>query len=305
MVRYVGERLAARPQWLERRERGSALAMRLLAWLSFVFGRRVGRVLLYPVCAYFLLFSRHARRASREYLRRVLDRRPRLGDLFRHYYAFASTVHDRLFLLAGRHREFAVDVHIAPQAERWLNGKGGCILLGAHFGSFEMLRAYGAAHHGRPINVMMHLDNALKSNRVMGAITRQFGLRIIPVGNADSLLRVRECLLRGEAVGILADRMWNNDRSVRCDFLGGPARFPVGPLLLAALLESPVVLFSAVYQGGNRYEVRLEPFAERISLDRGAREAALQHWIQRYAHTLEQYCRRAPYNWFNFYDFWA
>lgn len=304
MVRF-SERLEARPQWLERRERGSAFAMRLIAWLSLAFGRRVGRVLLHPICAYFLAFSPRARRASREYLRRVLGRAPRLAELFRHYHCFASTVHDRLFLLAGRHGEFAIDVRIAPSAERWLSGEEGCILLGAHFGSFEMLRAYGAAHHARPINVMMHLDNAAKTNRVMQSLAPQLAPRIIPLGSVDSLLRVRECLMRGEPVGILADRVWDNDRAMRCDFFGAPALFPVGPFRLAALLGVPLVMFSGVYRGGNRYEIRLEPFAERIVLDRGARESALQPWIQRYADTLEQYCRGAPYNWFNFYDFWA
>ena len=27
--------------------------------------------------------------------------------------------------------------------------------------------------------------------------------------------------------------------------------------------------------------------------------------MQRYVSTLEALCREAPYNWFNFYDFWA
>jgi len=26
--------------------------------------------------------------------------------------------------------------------------------------------------------------------------------------------------------------------------------------------------------------------------------------IARYAALLDQYCRKAPYNWFNFFDFW-
>ncbi|MGA7986605.1 MAG: glycosyltransferase family 2 protein, partial [Burkholderiales bacterium] len=59
------------------------------------------------------------------------------------------------------------------------------------------------------------------------------------------------------------------------------------------------------YRGGRRYDVRLEPFAERIELDRRDREASLRPWVERYAARLEHHCREAPYNWFNFYDFWA
>jgi len=29
-----------------------------------------------------------------------------------------------------------------------------------------------------------------------------------------------------------------------------------------------------------------------------------EHVLRRYAERLEHYCRIAPYNWFNFYDFW-
>ena len=44
-------------------------------------------------------------------------------------------------------------------------------------------------------------------------------------------------LERGEIVGILADRGLRDERECRCEFLGAPARFPLGPLLLAGLLQ--------------------------------------------------------------------
>lgn len=304
MLRFRAERIAARPLWLQRGERGSAAAMRLLAWVTFAFGRGIARSALYPICAYFLIFSFSSRRASRDYLGRALGRPARLSDVFRHYHTFASTVHDRLYLLAGRHGEFEIDLQADAHTKRLMHGEKGCILLGAHLGSFEILRAYGAAHHARPINVMMHVDNAAKTNRLVDSLAPQLRARIIPLGRPESLLRVQDCLARGEVVGILGDRVWGNDRTVSCDFLGRAAHFPAGPLLLAALLGAPVVLFFGIYRGGRRYEICLESFAERIVLDRAGREAALQTWIHRYARRLEHHCRVAPYNWFNFYDFW-
>jgi predicted LPLAT superfamily acyltransferase len=32
--------------------------------------------------------------------------------------------------------------------------------------------------------------------------------------------------------------------------------------------------------------------------------ATLQEWTQRYVDRLEFHALRAPYNWFNFYDYW-
>ncbi|HZE60257.1 MAG TPA: acyl-CoA synthetase [Burkholderiales bacterium] len=293
-----------RPEWVARRERGSELAMRLLTWLSFALGRRAGRALLYPISLYFLAFSARARRASRAYLTRALGRRASLGDVLRHYHSFASTLHDRLYLAAGRIGEFDVTVRDTPEVRRWLAGERGCILLGSHLGSFEILRALGIAEHARPVNVVMRVDQAAKTSRVLRSVGPQADARVIPLGHPQSLLRVDECLARGEVVGILGDRVWSNDRSVNCDFLGAPARFPLGPWLLAGLVNAPVILFFGLYRGGRRYEIHLEPFAEKIELDRGDREASARPWIQRYAERLERQCRLAPYNWFNFYDYW-
>jgi len=66
-----------------------------------------------------------------------------------------------------------------------------------------------------------------------------------------------------------------------------------------------VILAFGVYRGGNRYDLHMEVFAERIDLPRGRREEALRDYVQQYATRLEHYARLAPYNWFNFYDYWV
>jgi predicted LPLAT superfamily acyltransferase len=291
-----------RPEWVEQRERGSVLAMRLLIWLMLTLGRPIARTLLYPICAYFVVFSRRARHASADYLRRVLGRD---GSVFRHYHTFAATILDRAYFLAGRYGEFEVTMRADPDTQAMLRNRGGCILLGSHLGSFEALRARSVADGVPPVHMLMYVDNAGKVNSALRALAPGLESRIIPLGSADSLLRVHECLARGEIVGILGDRAWRNERTLSCDFLGAPARFPLGPLLLAGLVQAPVVLCFGLYLGGRRYEIHLERFAERIALDRRDREGSVRPWVERYARRLEQHCRAAPYNWFNFYDFWA
>jgi predicted LPLAT superfamily acyltransferase len=106
-------------------------------------------------------------------------------------------------------------------------------------------------------------------------------------------------------LGNLGARVVPNDRLVRVPFFGREAAFPAGPFLMAAALKVPVVLFACTYLGGNRYQEHFELFAEEITLDRRNRDADLERWVRRYAERLEYYCRLAPYNWFNFYDFWG
>ena len=60
-----------------------------------------------------------------------------------------------------------------------------------------------------------------------------------------------------------------------------------------------------LYHEPNRYDLYCEPFAEQIELPRGARDAATRDYVQTYAARLEHYCRLAPDNWFNFYDYWT
>ena len=300
MQRSLGRVDARTPAWVEQPERGSVAAMRLALWLMLKLGRAFGRLLLYPICAYFVLFSSRARRASAQYLRRVLGRR---GNVFRHYHSFATTILDRVFFLSGRSRHFEVTLH-DPGDTQALMRRRGCILLGSHLGSFEVLRARSDAERIPPVNMLMYVDNAGKLNSVLRALAPQLEARVIPLGSPDALLRVHECLERGEIVGMLGDRAWRNQRTCACDFLGAPAKFPLGPMLIAGLVQAPVVLFFGLYRGAGRYEIRLEPFADAIALERRDREASARPWVERYARRLEHHCRAAPYNWFNFYDFW-
>ncbi len=119
------------------------------------------------------------------------------------------------------------------------------------------------------------------------------------------MLAVHEALGQGAIVGMLGDRVSENDRVVRCRFLGSDTAFPAGAMLLASLLDVPVVLAFGLYRGKNRYSVHFEPFAEHVATDRCSRNADIRRWTQRYVDCLEKYARRAPYNWFNFYDYWS
>lgn len=290
--------------WLAEPERGSPAAIGLITWLTLKLGRGATRWLLYPVCLYFLACSGQSRRASRAYLGRVLGRKAGVRDVLRHYHVFASTVHDRVLLVRGRCEEFDISVQGAAEVDGILAQGRGCILLGSHLGSFEVLRALGHFKKNYPVNIVMHEDNAAKTGRVLAHLAPELQDRVIAPGRPETMLRVKECLERGEIVGILGDRPLGGDRTWPCRFLGETARFPLGPLLLAGTLGAPVALFFGLYLGGSRYEVHFETLVEGETVAREQRPEAAARWLERYVERLEHYARRAPYNWFNFYDFW-
>ena len=288
--------------WLEQRERSSVIALRTIVWVTLALGRRAGRLLLYPICLYFLAFSPRARRGSREYLARALGREPRLRDVFRHYHTFGAVALDRVFFLKGRFQEFQVSIHGEELLLDALTAGRGCLLIGAHLGSFEALRALGRRKSVR-VNLVMYESNARNIIAVSKAIDPELAATVIPLGTFDSMLRVERCLDRGEWIGVLADRTLDSEGQEFATFFGRPAPFPASPFRIAAMLKRPVILMIGLYRGGNRYELRFERLLDEADLARRDR-GAVREWVQRYASRLEHYCRDAPYNWFNFYDFW-
>lgn len=290
--------------WLRQSERSNALTLAVMSWIARFAGRSVARALLYPIAAYFVIFSPAARRSSLSYLARVRGRSATWLDVFRHYYCFASTILDRVYLLTRRHDLLDIRVHGGQLVEEHLARGTGCLLLGAHLGSFEVLRALGVIQRQLPISILMYEANALKMSKTIRAINPELAQLVIPIGLPHTLLRVKEHLDRGELVGMLGDRGRKDEKSMQCNFLGGTASFPSGPGRLAHLLNVPVFLFFGLYRGGNRYDIYFERFPNEPSIA-SADRAALQRWTQRYADRIEFYCRLAPYNWFNFYDFWG
>jgi len=293
----------ASPAWLAQKERGSALLMATLTRIALSLGRPAGAALLYPICAYFMVFAGPARAASRQYLERVLGRAPTLSERFRHYHAFASTLLDRVFMHAGRLERFDCSLDGVDGLRDALAAGRGVLLVGAHLGSFEVLRAIAASECPVPIRVLMHDGHARKMRRVMRKLDERLRAQVIPLGRPGTMLDVRDALGRGEIVALLADRSMHGERHVECDFLGAPAAFPRGPFELAAMLDVPVVLFSAVYRGACRYDIRFEPLP--VTPTDGEPLRSPDACCRAYASWLAERCRAAPYNWFNFYDFWA
>ena len=279
--------------------------MKLITRIAFAFGRTLSRALLYPVCLYFVLFARAGARASRQYLGRVFGRPATWREVFQHHFVFASVLLDRAFMLAGRPQQLDVVEQNRELMHRLADRGQGCLMLSAHMGSFDITRDIGLRGRNVVVNMMMYEENAQKLNAVIASFGGHSRMKVIPIGTVDSLIRAKDRLDQGEWVGILGDRVVANDRLIRVPFLGSEATFPAGPFLVASALKAPVVLFVCLYMGGNLYKEYFELFTEELVLDRRNREADLEKWVRRYAGRLEHYCRLAPYNWFNFYDFWS
>ena len=290
-------------RWADLPERGTPRMLRLFHWIAVHIGRVVARVLLYPVTLYFLISANTARRVSYEYLQRILGRRVRWWNVFHHFHFFASTILDRVYLLRGEFQRFEVTVHDAEILHRQMRSGQGCILLGSHLGSFEVLRTLGVMKQFQ-LKVLMDIAHNENITRLFDALNPDVANTVIVPDRTDTLLRIKESLDAGFLIGTLGDRATKNGKTTQCQFLDAPATFPAGPIIIAAVMHCPVVLFFGLYRGGNRYDIYFEQFADEIVISRDRRADEVQQWTQRYAARLEHYTRLAPYNWFNYYPFW-
>ncbi len=300
----IASESGARPEWTRRNERGSAFMVHLMTWISLRLGRRAGRCVLPLIAAYFLLLAAPARRASRNYLRRALGREPGWRDLYRHLHYFASTIHDRIYLINDRFDLFDIEMLGGELISNLLATGRGALLMGAHLGSFEVLRSLARDTLGLDVAMVMYAENARKINAAMAAANPAAHPDIIPLGHAGSMLQVRQRLLDGAIVGILGDRTLGSDATVSVMFLGEPAALPSGPFRMAAMLRQPVIFMTGLYLGENRYRIHFEALADFSAIPAEGRDAAVHGAVQRFAAVLEQDCRAEPYNWFNFFDFW-
>ena len=292
--------------WKHRPEGGGRIAVRLIAAIARHGGRRIARLCLYPITAYFLLVRGSERRASRAYLGRVLGRRAGLWDVARHIHSFAATILDRLFLLGGRMGLFDIRTEGTQQLLDLLDEGRGVLLFGSHLGSFDALRALGRQRPGLKLRVLLDRAHNAAITDVLAELDPGLAAGIIDAGQGGPVvvLAIQQALEEGALVALLVDRARPGEAALPAPLLGVPAPFPTAPWLIASVLKAPVMLAFGLYRGGNRYDLLFEPFAPVVEVPRAQRTEALSVLVHRYAGRLEQHLRGAPWNWFNFYDFW-
>ncbi len=290
--------------WTRAPERGSTRLLALIVRLGRLLPRNLVRPLLYPIVAYFVIFSPRQRAASRQFLARALSRPARWSEVFAHYLTFARMLLDRVYWLSRAHPRIPVRIVGAETVEAMLaSRRHGLIVLGAHFGSFEALRGAGSRLCGRRIRPVMYVANARKVQSLLDALNPDIARDVILAGRPSAMLEIRAALEDGDIVGMLADRSPFAERSVQVSFMGEPAPFPLGAHRLAAVLDVPVVFACAVLDEPG-YTIHFEPMEAPAAGAVADREHLIAAQAAAFARHLERRAREYPLNWFNFYDFW-
>jgi len=285
-------------KWIEQRERSNSITLKLICWIALNTSRGIARCLLYPITFYFFITSPRVRTASGNYLRRVSNKRAGCWDIAKHIYWFSATILDRVYFLTDQDDKFHITIHGKELLDEKVKQGKGCILLGSHVGSLAISKM------GLPVKILMRLEHNQMITKILEELNPKVARSVINLTDPNALFKTKECLDEGALVGILGDRVSENEKSIAVEFMGDSAFFPVAPMKLASVLGVPVIIFFGLYRGKNRYEIYFETLTDKIDVPRKDRDTEIERLIRRYVERLDYYLKLAPLNWFNFYDFW-
>jgi len=272
-----------------------------------VFGPSVTYLALYPITLYFVFAAPENRRASMQFLDRVMGPAKGLkawARCYRHFLAFARVMVDRLILgAAGKDAFQMVENGVDYIIDTSKQGKG-MLMVTAHLGNYDVGGGILAGRLGAPLAVVAFQNEVAHVRELIEKHTGPVP-KLLAVGNSElAALDILHALRDGYVVAIQGDRTVDQ-RVARVPFLGEVASFPVGPFVLAAMSGCPVIVTFGVQVGPRKYEFVADP-PKTYKFERGKpRDAQIQEWVLGYSKRLEEMVKKHPYQWFNFYDFWA
>jgi predicted LPLAT superfamily acyltransferase len=299
--------------WATLRERGASWGLRFSALAYRAFGRTGCMIILSPVVLYFFITGSEQRQASRSFLVRVLALPPHNRavtgvDRCRHFFAFVGSALDGFAAWSGRlsaESLTVVDEKLLYEAKQDTRG---ALFIVSHLGNADLSRALLDAATRQRLTILVHTKHAVHFNEMLRRYNPAVAVNTLQVTEMgpETMINLEQRIERGEWIVIAGDRtpIENPGRVIRAPFLGKDAAFAEGPYILGAILKCPVFLLFCLRRNG-AYELFVEKFSDRLTLPRQSRNEAIQKYAEDYAKRLEHHVIKHPFQWYNFFNFWA
>ncbi|MGC3948583.1 MAG: lipid A biosynthesis acyltransferase [Chryseolinea sp.] len=291
-------------QW-QGRSRATPLGYRIMVFVARNLGMSVSYFILRFIAFYYLLFSRDSTRVIYDLLKHRLkfDWWYSVRGTYRNYYIFAQTLLDKIVVMAGIENkltyEFDGEENLREIVSR---GKGG-ILISAHVGNWE------AAGHllkrlNTRINVVMYDGEQQQIKEYLESVTGKRNLNVILVKpDLSHVYAMGEALQNNELICLHADRFLEGNKTVKQEFLGEEANFPLGPFILAASFKAPVSLVFAFKETRSHYHFFGSPILQ--SQGDESKSEFRDRLLRAFVEALDQKVKMYPEQWFNYFNFWA
>jgi len=305
--------------WSELKESGTPLGLETMRLILKYGGRHIAKFILFFVVLYFFICQPKSRLASKQFLNKVLataEGRKQLGfaaislwQVWLHHWEFGVACLDRAICWSGQTDHFKVDFTNYEEVYANVRKSRGSILIGSHLGNLDILRAYAKKKKFVKINVFMITQQSAFFQNLIKKLNRQSDIEIISINdiNIATSILLKEKIESGELIALLGDRVTALEKfsSQTASFLNDTAEFPEGPYLLSHLLNCPIYTIFSVRLGSSHYRVQIDKLSDPVELPRGQRKEKCHALLLDYVSRLESMACNYPYQWFNFYNFWA
>lgn len=275
-------------------------------WLRF-FGYNASCVLLYFVVACYCLFSPGIHRRTRPYLMRMFPNSSSFSYAWQTYRLccnFGLVLLERAWVGISPQASIESDFPGSDRMFDLMRQGRGVIILNAHIGNWQMALSL-LTESPVQINAHMRYHEEAAAKHWFDLQDRPCPFNIIRSDdNFGGMLEASAVLLNGEAMVMMGDRWVEGTRGAEVTFLGSRVKMPVSPYYLASATGALVIVLFSAATGRRSYRVDIVDVMD-VPSDVKNDPDKLAECASRYAGLLENFVKKYPLQWYNFYDYWG
>jgi predicted LPLAT superfamily acyltransferase len=225
--------------------------------------------------------------------------------IYNNYYKFGQILLDKVALLSGIDIKFSCDFTEEIYLNEIIEENNGGILIGAHVGNWE-ISAQLLNRFKSKFNIVLADAEHEKIKELLAKTEINKRLNMILIKeDLSHIYQINEVLLNKEFICIHGDRYIENSKTIKHNFINGPARYPYGVFYLAIRYHTPVSFVFGIKTDNNHYKFfATKPKYYDTSTNKKTNDEALRIVLDEYIINLEKMVKRYPEQWFNYFHFW-
>ena len=284
------------------KSRGGILGYKIFIFILKYLGLRAAYLLLVFVAFWFVPFAPAATKSIYAFFRQRL-KKGRLHSawaVYKTYFVFGQALIDRTAVLAGMNNKFTYFFDGVEHLRGIAEGGEGGILISAHAGNWSMAGSMLDDDVGTNarVNIVMLADEHKRIQEFLDKIQVKQAAKIIAIGDDFShIIAMGTALRNGEILCMHGDRYMPGADTIEVDFFGDKAYLPAGPFQLITRMKVPFTIVYAFKETATHYHFYSTPPMKNPE--------SMQEAAQYFASSMEEKVRQYPYQWYNFFDYWA
>ncbi|TLF45349.1 LpxL/LpxP family acyltransferase [Maribacter aurantiacus] len=286
-------------EW-EGKSKGTVLGYKLYIFFLNTFGIGTAYFILRFVVLYYFLFSYSSSKSIFYYFNGRLKYTglKSIAAIYKSYYMLGKVLTDRVAISTKFRDRYQYTHDGMEHIDELLKQNKGGILISGHIGNFEVSHYFLEDRYSisKIFMVTTHAEHENIKEYMDGIVSKSSMEFIVVQEDMSHIFEIHNALAQGGLVVFTGDRYLPGTKTLKQEFLGAEAEFPLGPYLLATRLKVPV-LFVYVLKGPKK-EYHL--YAKQAVAKARDPQALLSEFTQ----SMEWILVRYPYQWFNYFDFW-